>query len=204
MSAPFGGLPVHLDPEGGPSTKRALVLPGAVYSPSHPLLEFGRVALQQHGWSVRQLWWDLGGRMESDERIAWVSDRVDIAVEEEQAIHPAPETWLVMAKSLGTLSVLASHRASAYVLLTPLLTNASVVAGIERLRADGLPVLLVGGTADDLWSADVARRLDCEVLEVEDADHGMYVEGDAVRSVEAHLEVTRAVDSFLSGLAATG
>jgi len=203
MSAPFGGLPVHLDPEGGASPKRALVLPGAVYSPSHPLLEFGRVTLQQHGWSVRQLWWELGGRMDSEERIAWVSDQIAVAVEDERAIDPSPETWLVMAKSLGTLSVLAEHRAQAYVLLTPLLTSPAVVEGIERLRADDVPVLLVGGTADDLWSADVARRLDCELLEVEGADHGMYVAGDAVRSVEVHLEVTQAVDAFLSGLAAT-
>ena len=200
MSAPFGGLPVHLDPEGGASAKRALILPGAVYSPSHPLLELGRVALQQHGWSVRQIWWELGGRMDAEERIAWVSDQVGVAVEEERAIAPEPESWLVMAKSLGTLSVLAEHRASAYVLLTPLLTSPAVVEGIERLRAESIPVLLVGGTADDLWSRDVAKQLDCDLLEVEDADHGMYVDGDVVRSAEVHLEVARSIDSFLGRL----
>ncbi len=200
MSAPFGGLPAHHDPDGGPSTRRALVVPGAAYSPSHPLLEFGRLSLLEHGWSVRQVWWESGARWGEEERVAWVSRHLEESVREEQAIDPAPDTWLIMAKSLGTLSVLAGHRSSAYVLLTPLLTSPAVVEGIDVLRSEGIPVLLVGGTADDLWAGEVARRLDCDVLEVAGADHSMNLPGDAVGSVDVHLQVAQHVDGFLAGL----
>jgi len=38
------------------------------------------------------------------------------------------------------------------------------------------------------------------VLEVPDADHVMLVPGDSVRGVSVHLEVQRAVDSWLDRL----
>jgi hypothetical protein len=35
---------------------------------------------------------------------------------------------------------------------------------------------------------------------VPDADHAMAVPGDAVRTAQVHLEVTRAVDAFVGAL----
>ncbi len=118
MSAPFGGMPTRWDPDGGPSTRVALIVPGAGYSPAHPLLEFCRQSLSQHGWTVQQLWWDQPpGEHTVDERAGWVGDQVRSALDA-------------------------------------------------------------------------------------DATHFMHVPGDAVRSAQIHVEVTRVVDGFLGRLPA--
>ena len=60
--------------------------------------------------------------------------------------------------------------------------------------------LLVGGLEDELWVPAIARELregGCEVLEGRDADHSMGTP-DAVRTAEIHVEVTRAVETFLA------
>ena len=83
--------------------------------------------------------------------------------------------------------------------MTPLLVEPALA---EAIAANAGRQLLVGGLADQLWDAAVARELadaGCDVLEVADADHGMGT-ADAVRSAEIHLEVARAVDRFLAGL----
>lgn len=83
--------------------------------------------------------------------------------------------------------------------LTPLIVEPPLA---EAIAANAGRQLLVGGLADDLWDATIARELadaGCAVLEVADADHAMGT-SDAVRTVEIHLEVARAVDAFLGGL----
>src|SRR5699024_8950316 len=75
--------------------------------------------------------------------------------------------------------------------------NAAIAEGIAVNPA---PQLLVGGTADDLWDRKVARDLAGEtrtVCEIADVDHIMMAAGDAVRGVEAHVQVVRAVDEWL-------
>jgi len=109
----------------------AIVAPGRAYSPSAPLLDFARLALLQHGFTVQQVWWDSTARGDED-----------------------PHAWVV------------------------------------------------GGRADQFWDVEVARELGeagCDVLEVADADHSMGTP-DAVRTAEIHLEVTRAVETYLSVL----
>jgi hypothetical protein len=200
VTGPFGGIPDRFEPSGGPSELRAVVLPGAGYSPAAPLLEFGRQGLLEHGWAVRQVWWDTASRAPDVSRAEWVLDQLDRAVAAETACEPTPTRWLVMAKSLGTLAVASSFRADAYVLFTPLLRESACVEGLRGLVDEGRPVLLVGGDQDEVWSGTTARSLGCPVVEVPGADHGLLVAGDAVRSAEAHAEVARHVDDFLRGL----
>jgi alpha-beta hydrolase superfamily lysophospholipase len=200
MAIPFGGLPTRFDPASGPSMRRCLVVPGVGYSPAGPLLEFGRQALLQHGWSVRQLWWDVPRQQTEDDRQRWVVDRVGAEVAEEQSLLPQPERWLIMAKSLGTLAVCSGLPATMYILFTPLLTNEHLVSRIHDAVHDNVPVLLVGGTADDLWSGSTAGRLGCEVVEIEGADHAMAMPGDAVATAQVHAEVALAVERFLTAL----
>ncbi|HEU4566780.1 MAG TPA: hypothetical protein VFR99_02035 [Marmoricola sp.] len=57
--------------------------------------------------------------------------------------------------------------------------------------------LLVGGSADPTWNLATARSIGADVVELEGADHAMFVD-DAVRTAELHLEVTRAVDAWLT------
>ena len=105
---------------------------------------------------------------------------------------------VVVGKSLGTRAAsYAAERGLDAVWFTPLLVDPAVA---EAVAANPGRQLLVGGLADELWDAAIARELGdngCAVLEVPDADHGMGTP-DAVRTAEVHLEVARAVHAFLS------
>ena len=197
MNGPFGGLSARSEPDGEPRGL-GLVLPGRAYSPSAPLLEFARLALLQNGYAVQQVWWDSGSRPADADPNAWVGDQAAAALAAEAV---SPRRVVVVGKSLGAraTSYAAEHGFDA-IWLTPLLVEPTVVAGIQ---ANSARQLLVGGLADEFWDTEVAAGLvreGCQVMEIPDADHGLCVAGDAVRSAGIHAEVTRAMDAFLSGL----
>lgn len=118
----------------------------------------------------------------------WVADQVGPFLD---AIGGSP---LLIGKSLGTNAVaLAASRALPAVWLTPLLTVPWVV---DALSAATAPFLLVGGTADRLWDGEAARRLSPHVMEVEGADHGMFVQGPVIESITVLAQIVTAVESF--------
>jgi len=172
----------------------AIVAPGRAYPPSAPLLDFARLALLQHGFTVQQVWWDSTARGDEDPE-AWVRRHVEAAHAQESADHV-----LVVGKSLGTRA--ASYAAELgldAIWFTPLLVEPRVA---EAVASNPGRQLLVGGLVDELWDCAIARELaenGCDVLEVPDADHAMGTP-DAVRTAEIHLEVTRALDAYLSAL----
>jgi len=197
VTGPFGGMSTRTEPDGTPRGL-GLVLPGRAYSPAAPLLEFARLALLHRGYAVQQVWWDSGSRPADVAPAAWVAEQAATAL----APEPVPPPGVVVVgKSLATHgAAYAADQGFAAVWLTPLLVDPDLVAAIRRNPARQL---LVGGTADELWDREVAAALEgagCAVLEVPGADHGMCVPGDAVASAEVHVEVTRAVDRFLSTL----
>lgn len=189
----FGGLPDRWEPNGA-SRGLAVVAPGRAYPPSAPLLELARQALLQHGFTVQQLWWDSTTRGDEAPE-PWVRRHVEAALAHEDADHV-----VVVGKSLGTHAAsYAAERGLDAIWFTPLLVEPELA---EAIAANPGRQLLVGGLADDLWDATIARELadnGCDVLEVRDADHMMGT-GNAVRSAEIHLEVARAVEAFLSQL----
>lgn len=192
MAAPFGGLPTRFSPDAGDRGKVAIILPGSGYSPAHPLLEFGRQALLQHGWTVQQVWWDQP-QTDDLEPEDWVMAQADAALDAEAA-----ERFLLMGKSLGTMAAgVAASRDLPAVWLTPLLTRPRCVEGHRRATQ---PALLVGGSADPAWDGELARQLSNDVLELPDATHFGHIPDDAVRSVELHVDVARAIDAFLARL----
>jgi protein tyrosine phosphatase (PTP) superfamily phosphohydrolase (DUF442 family) len=201
MSAPFGGMPTRWDPESGPSTSVAVIAPGAGYSPSHPLHEFARQSLVNHGWSVQQIWWDKPDDLADEEYAAWVCDQVRATLHTVQDARRA----MIVAKSLGTLS---SPVAAQYGLdatwLTPLFDDPPSIDAISAAAAAGARQLLVGGLADPSWDPVRARALGCEVVDFEDVTHFFHVPGDAVRSAQVHVDVTRAIDAFLEKLDRAG
>ncbi|SEC27592.1 hypothetical protein SAMN04489844_1996 [Nocardioides exalbidus] len=192
----FGGLPTRFEPDGV-SRGVALVAPGRAYSPSAPLLELARRSLLQHGFAVQQIWWDATTRGEEDPE-EWVRRHVAAAHAQEQRHPGGGDRVLVVAKSLGTRAAsYAAERGLDAIWFTPLLVEPQLA---EAIGANAGRQLLVGGLADELWDAAVARELadaGCDVLEVADADHSMGTD-DAVRTAEIHLEVARAVDAWLS------
>jgi predicted alpha/beta-hydrolase family hydrolase len=193
-----GVFATSFEPEGTP-VGTALLVPGRGYPAAAPLLFFAGVALLQHGWSVRQVWWDPPPHDSDEQTTAWVRARVE-------EMLPDGGRVMLVSKSLGTYAApLAAERGLEAVWFTPLLQNQSLVAAIG---ANPARQLLVGGTADDLaWRADVARSLaeqGCDVCEIPGADHALLVPGDSVRAVQAHVTAARALDGFLSRPAEVG
>jgi hypothetical protein len=120
----------------------------------------------------------------------WVCDQVAPLVE---TVGGSP---LLIAKSLGTYAAtLAAERSLPAVWLTPILTMPWVRAALGRATA---PFLLVGGTADAMWDGALARRLSPYVLEVEGADHGMYVPGPIADSIAVLGRVVTTMERFFS------
>jgi hypothetical protein len=189
-----GVFATSFEPVGAP-VGTAVLVPGRGYPAVAPLLFFAGFALLQHGWSVRQVWWDPPAHESDEQTTAWVRARVEEAL-------PDGGRLLLVAKSLGTYAApLAAERGCEAVWLTPLLDQPSLV---DAIAANPARQLLVGGTADDLaWRPDVARFLaerGCDLCEIPGADHALMATGDTVRGVELHAEAIRALDRFLADL----
>lgn len=200
MSGPFGGLPTRFEPDGEPRGL-GLVLPGRAYSPSAPLLELARLVLVQHGFTVQPVWWDSSSRPDDVEPDVWVRGEAAAALEAEA---DSPPRVLVVGKSLGCFAAsYAAEQGFDAIWLTPLLGEPTVLEGI---RANPARQLLIGGSADQFWDTDAAAGLvreGCDVMEIPDADHGLYVPGGAVRSASILADVTRRMDAFLADLGAS-
>ncbi|GIM94892.1 alpha/beta hydrolase [Paractinoplanes toevensis] len=101
---------------------------------------------------------------------------------------------LLIGKSLGTnAAALAAERDLPAIWLTPLLNLPHVVAALGRATA---PFLLIGGTADQYWDGEAARRLTPHVFEVPDGDHGLYVPGPVTASIAVLSQVVGAATEF--------
>lgn len=106
---------------------------------------------------------------------------------------------MLIAKSLGTnAAALAAERSLPAVWLTPILTAPWVAAALSRATA---PFMLVGGTADEMWDSESARRLSPYLLEVSGANHGMFVPGSVTNSIAVLSSVIAAIDTFFDVIA---
>ena len=190
------GVPTDVwEPDGEP-VGLSVVLPGRGYPPAAPGLAYAGYVLRAAGWRVRDVWWDppANGSLSLEDEVSWVGDQLTAATDG----FDGPV--LVVGKSLGTYAArLAAQRSYPAIWLTPLLTDPVLVAGI---RANPARQLLVGGTADRLWDADVAASLaadGCDVLQIDGIDHGLIDPADPLRSAEALVEITRAMAAFVAG-----
>ncbi|MEV7843833.1 alpha/beta fold hydrolase [Streptomyces cyaneofuscatus] len=195
FSASASSLAVPHRFEGDPD-RVALVVPGAGDSPARPLLHFASTVLRQHGWTVQELWWQIPDdflEFSEDERIAWVDWQVGGAVNAEGGA-----CRLIVGKSLGSLAAsTAADRGIAAAWLTPLLTFGHVARALGRAKQ---PTLLIGGSADKWWDAELAASLPHDVLEVPSADHGLELPDDPVGSVEVLRQAVSRLDRFVGSL----
>jgi pimeloyl-ACP methyl ester carboxylesterase len=168
----------------------ALVLPGRLYGPAAPLLMYAGDVAERRGVTVHRHSWSQEPPKPFEPEVEdWVCAEVWPLLD---ALGGSP---LLIAKSLGTNAArLAAERSLPAVWLTPLLTAPWVAAALGRATA---PFLLVGGTADQVWDGAVARRLSPHVLEVDGADHGMYVDGPLTDSIAVLGRVVLGVEEFL-------
>ena len=192
MSRSGPGLPLTGHKVVIMSTREAIILPGGMFGPFAPLLMFSADAAERRGAKLTPVSWDEPDRpltLTPDERGPWVLEQF------KRAVPSVPEGALLIAKSLGThAAVVAAELGLPAVWLTPVLTSEWVVDALRRSTA---PFLLVGGTGDSLWDSALARELTQYVLEVDGADHGMYVPGPLAASTAVLGQVATAVEEFL-------
>ena len=81
--------------------------------------------------------------------------------------------------------------------LTPILTEASIATAVRNLST---PSLLVGGTKDPLWDAEVARQSAADVLELEGANHSLEFGESHEPSLAALRQVVARVATFVDQL----
>jgi pimeloyl-ACP methyl ester carboxylesterase len=173
--------------------RSAIVAPGGGYGPDGPLLMYARLAVERRGGLVRPIVWELSRDANFSLLRLRVASQVESAVEELTAATGAAP--VVIGKSLGSLAApVAADRGLAAVWFTPLLTDEPTVAALRRTAG---PCLLVGGTADRFWDGEAARSLPAEVVEVDGADHGMFVPGRLAASAAVLGQVSTAVEDFL-------
>lgn len=152
----------------------------------------GAVA-ERLGATVHRHSWSQPPPKPSEPDVAgWVRDQVS------PLLDAAGGSPLLIGKSLGTnAATLAAERGLPAVWFTPILTAPWVAAALSQATA---PFLLVGGTADAMWDGPLARRLSPHVLEVEDADHGMYVPGPLTDSIAVLGRMVAAMQEFLDAI----
>ena len=149
--------------------------------------------MERRGGLVRPIVWELPRGSDFSRQRLRVASQVESAVEELTAAAGAAP--VVIGKSLGSLAApVAADRGLAAVWFTPLLTDEPTVAALRRATG---PCLLVGGTADRFWDGQAARSLPAEVVEVDGADHGMFVPGGLAASAAVLGQVITAVEDFL-------
>jgi hypothetical protein len=171
----------------------AVVIPGGAFGPAAGLLMYVGELAERRGARVRRHSWSHDPPTEFGPRLeGWVRDEVWPLLE------TAGDRPLLIGKSLGTLTAaLAAEYSLPAVWLTPLLTAPWAAAAFDAASA---PFLLVGGTADRLWDGRLARRLTPYLLEVDGADHGMYVPGPLTDSIAVLARVIAAVEEFLDAI----
>src|SRR5262245_1843006 len=172
----------------------AVVVPGLRYSTDGPLLMYAGVAVERRGGSVHRISWTVPEFSDGDDERGWVAAQVSESVDA-VAAATGVATPVVIGKSLGSLAApVAADRGLAAVWLTPVLTDAPTVAALRRASA---PCMLIGGTADRLWDGRLARSLTRHVLEIDGADHGMFIPGRLSESAAVLGQVITTVEDFL-------
>jgi hypothetical protein len=174
----------------------ALVAPGGNSNAEVPLVKYAMLAARRRGAQVRSITWrlsgDRGGFAAERER---VTSQVAAVADEILGTGAAP---IVIGKSLGSLAApVVADRGLAAVWFTPLLTDEPTVAALRRAAGH---CLLIGGTADPFWDGPTARLVTAHVVEVEGADHGMFVPGRLASSAAVLGQVATAVEDFLDSV----
>jgi hypothetical protein len=171
----------------------AVVIPGAMFGPAAGLLTYAAAVAERRAVAVHRYSWSQQPPDPFQPHIQdWVRDQIT------PLLDTVSGTPLLIAKSLGTTAAaLAAERHLPAVWLTPLLTAPWVTAALTRATA---PFLLVGGTADAMWDGTLARRLSPSVLEIDGADHGLFVPGPLTNSITVLGRLVTAMDDFIGAI----
>jgi pimeloyl-ACP methyl ester carboxylesterase len=174
--------------------KLAVVIPGMQFGPQVSLLAYASRAAANRGTRVTPITWQPPTNLTSTELGPWVVDEVTRVLDQLATVHSG-QNPLLIGKSLGSYAAqIAADRGLTAIWFTPLLTHAPVVHALGRASA---PLLLVGGTADPVWDSAAAARLSPHVVEIDQADHALWVPGPLSASAAVLGAVATAVEHFL-------
>jgi len=183
---PCAGLLHENDPD-----RCVVVLPGMQYTTQAPLLWFAREVAAARGWSALEV---LDSLPEGDDPFGWARDRARRALDRAEA-----DEVVVIGKSLASAAAgLVADRVLPAVWLTPLLDRTRVVDDLSRAAR---PALLIGGSADAVWTPDaLADSGLLQVVQLDGLDHSLQRPGDPGASLDALRAVATRIDRFLAEL----
>jgi hypothetical protein len=169
----------------------AVILPGMVYPTRAPVRWFAREAAMALGDSALEV---LGESVERADELGWERDCAQWAIAEAGSARV-----VVIGKSLASLLAAdISDRDLSAAWLTAPLTEPSTIDLLNGVRS---PTLLLGGTADPMWNANVIPDNPAlEVVELPGVDYALQVAGDPVASLDALRQMTEAMTSWLRRL----
>ena len=193
------------------ATHAAIVLPGLGYTAQMPLLFYvAELLLARHAdvLQVNYNYLDVFRGLDQATQHRWLTADC-IAAYRALLVQRTYTRLTFVGKSLGTLAMahlfatqtLPAHTAALW--LTPVLSNPQVR---EQIAAFDGPSLVVIGTADQFYDpallAEIGQTPTRRFVIIEGADHGMSVNGDVFRSLQALEGTMRAAaalfDDYLS------
>jgi hypothetical protein len=179
-----------------PGSPVALLLPGAGYPVTGPLLAWSGAVLAARGWHVEAVTWSFDARSGEGDPVPLIEEEA-VAARESARAAGALGPCVVVAKSLGTLALpWALREGLPGAWLTPLSTDDAVRVA---LRDAGPEHLVVAGDADPFWQpGDLDTRAD--VVAVPGADHGLTLGDDWPGSLAAQSGIFERLDAWAARL----
>ena len=185
-----------------------IILPGLRYRSNMPALYYPALHLKALGADVLTVDYRYDERpgletMSDSERASWWTADAAAAIDAGLA-ERRYERVTIIGKSLGTgtmaplLTADERLKTAEAIWLTPVLKKPGFLEQIKRCRQRGLIVI---GTADWYYDADTLADLEghgLQVLLVPEVNHGLECPGNAVRSAEAMVEITRGIEKFMA------
>ena len=173
--------------------RTVVVLPGRNYGPYVPQVFFPMFAALRRGADPQIVNWrdlELLDGLDLSAIPAWVAGQIEPGLR-----GLDPRSTVVIGKSLGSHAAeLVAALGLPAIWVTPVLTSPAIVDALRRTSA---PSLLAGGTGDPVWDSEVARACSDHVLELPDADHGLFVPGPLDRSAANIGRLATACEHFL-------
>lgn len=208
VEGPDGSLRrMQLLSSGEGSRHLAVVLPGVTYNAAMPVLYYPARVMLAHEADVLKV--DYGLPMEDSatpdiEAVGAAALQMSLAAVKTAIQKCEPARLTLIGKSLGTvamaglLSAELSLPRTDCIWITPLVKNAALVeqmAGVRQMS------LVVAGTKDPHSDAKALDRLEKEagmhVIQIEDANHSVEIEGNVIASLRGLQRMVRAIDEFM-------
>ncbi|NJN43564.1 MAG: hypothetical protein HC806_01695 [Anaerolineae bacterium] len=190
------------------SDRLAIIFPGYGYTCDRPLLHYSMQEMLNQGVDVLQVIYEFSnkpGFWQSGEetRAIWFGSDAKVAMRTVIDTGNYREFTLI-GKSLGSLAighiatVMPELENARIIIFTPLLTNPKLVKQILEIKGK---TLLVTGTNDSFHTPETLKSVrsgrEMTIIEVEDGDHSLEVQGDIPRSLEVLNRIMKDVIKFL-------